>query len=329
MEELKNQLKAFVEKATERINTYPLNEYRTWSNHMSDEEKAHILFLHASIIYASGFINLLKEEDANDRTLKMFSGLLSQFGCDSLGIQYEYFFVLVMFDGESVFGKYEREIFSSFAKNRTHSWSVRDITGACLQHIRNVFADNSGISKSRVIDFLRRKIDLLKVFGYQLEKTEYVKLFLSWKTDQVLLRRPTWIKCPDPQQFINAFSVKAPNVEIKVCNLDDLSDDIQSFKNGVLFFIIPSVIPDNKIDVVLDLLGDAEMVNRTTLLVVLDRQKMLFGQKMHYHELLDEIKNTYHIFPYFKNREVYNVIYGYDNLKVDETGYFDYFWVDE
>ena len=35
------------------------------------------------------------------------------------------------------------------------------------------------------------------------------------------------------------------------------------------------------------------------------------------------------IFPNFKYQELHNLIYKYSKYKVDETKYFDYFWVDK
>ena len=54
MEELKGQLKSFIDEATVELVKYPLQEWLNWSN-MTEEETAHILFLHSSFMYARGF----------------------------------------------------------------------------------------------------------------------------------------------------------------------------------------------------------------------------------------------------------------------------------
>ena len=112
-----------------------------------------------------------------------------------------------------------------------------------------------------------------------------------------------------------------------VWSLDNLTHNQQIPEKGVLFFIIPNNVPDDKIRIVLNLLFETqELLSKFTLLVVLDKQVIKYNTKIHYHELLDELKNET-IFPAFKNQELHNVIYG--EYKVDETGYFDYFWVEE
>ena len=47
---------------------------------MTDEDIAHILFLHSSYIFARGFHDLLRQEDAEDRVLMEFCLNLSKFG---------------------------------------------------------------------------------------------------------------------------------------------------------------------------------------------------------------------------------------------------------
>ena len=110
--------------------------------------------------------------------------------------------------------------------------------------------------------------------------------------------------------------------------MDNLTPNQQIPEEGVLFFIIPKDVPDNKIDLVLNLLYESQdLISKYTLLVILDKQVIKHRTKIHYHEFLDAI--DVRIFPCFKNKELHNVIYNYGEYKVDETGYFDYFWVDE
>ena len=332
MEELRLKLKSFIDEASVKLEKYPLKEYRNWTNNMTDEEIAHILFLHSSFIYARGFYKLLKVEDIEERTLSVFCEFLSAFGCKRVGIQYETFFIHMINNSESVFSKYKWDIDNLFKEERQeHHWSIGDITGCFMEYQRKVLPDNLGISEEKVFDFIRCKYDLLLLFRNYLTDDNYFDLFNKCDGDQVLLRRPLWVKCVDQQQFIGSFSKKYPNIATTVWNLDDLANDHQIVERGVLFFIIPWDVPDDKIEMVFNFLSEPMgLISKFTLLVVLDRQAIHDGilgkTKIHYHELLDSIDNK--VFPLFKNQELHNLIYKYGDYKVDETGYFDYFWVD-
>jgi hypothetical protein len=110
--------------------------------------------------------------------------------------------------------------------------------------------------------------------------------------------------------------------------MDNLTPNQQIPENGVLFFIIPNDVPDNKRDLVLNLLFESQdLISKYTLLVILDKQVIKYGTKIHYHEFLNAIDER--IFPCFQNQELHNAIYNYGEYKVDETGFFDYFWVDK
>lgn len=326
MEELRGQLKSFIDEATVELVRYPLQEWRNWGN-MTEEEAAHILFLHSSFMYARGFYELLKTEDKEEKTLLLFCRFLSEFGCKPAGIQYETFFIHMMNNPESVFSKYKWDIDRLYEKERQeHHWSIGDMTGGFLRYKRKVLPDNLGISEEKVFHFIICKCQLLPLFRNYLSDESYVNLFYSCKYDQVLLRRPLWVKCVDQQQFIESFSRKHPNVNKTVWSMDNLTPNQQIPENGVLFFIIPNDVPDNKIDLVLNLLKESQdLISKYTLLVILDKQVIKHGTKIHYHEFLNAIDDR--IFPCFQNQELHNAIYG--EYKVDETGFFDYFWVDE
>ncbi len=62
METIKEQFKSFIDNASIELGNYPLKDYNDWSNNMTNEDIAHILFLHASFIYARGFYELLRQE---------------------------------------------------------------------------------------------------------------------------------------------------------------------------------------------------------------------------------------------------------------------------
>lgn len=330
MEELKGQLKSFIDEATIELVKYPLKEFRNWSNNITDEETAHFLFLHSSFIYARGFYELLKTEDVEEKALLLFCRVLSKFGCKPLGIQYETYFIHMMNNSESVFSKYKRDIDNLYKEERQeHHWSIGDITGSFIQYKLKVLPDNLSISEEKVFDFIRCKYDLLPLFRNYLSDDSYSNLFAVHEYDQVLLRRPLWVKCADQQHIIESFSQKYPNVTTIAWNLDDLTHNQQVVEKGVLFFNIPHNVPEDKIDLVIKLLCESqELISKYTLLVVLDKQVIKYNTKIHYHELLDTIENEA-IFPAFENQELHNLIYKYGEYKVDETGYFDYFWVDE
>ena len=332
MEELKQQLKSFIDEATVELSKYPLKDYRNWSANITDGENAHILFLHSSFIYARGFYKLLKTEDINDRTLFMFCGVLSEVGCKSIGIQSESFFIHMMNYPDTIFSKYKRDIVNLFKEEiQEHHWSIGDITGCFMQYQRKVLPDNLGISEEKVFDFIRCKTDILSMFRSYLSDDNYLDLFTTWKADQVLPRRPLWVECVDQQQFIESFAKKYPNVNTTVWNLDDLAHNPQIIENGVLFFIIPKDVSDNEINLVLKLLlKSQELISKYTLLVVLDEQAIMYGTKIHGHELLDFLdKELKPILPLFENQKLHDLIYNYGEYKVDETKYFDYFWVDK
>ena len=330
MEELKGQLKSFIDEATVELVKYPLKEWHNWSN-MTEEETAHILFLHSSFMYARGFYELLKTEDIEEKTLLVFCRFLSEFGCKPAGIQYETFFIHMMNNPESVFSKYKWDISHLLEEElHEHHWSIGDITGSFLNHERKVLPDNLGISEEKVFHFIICKCQLLPLFRNDLSDESYFNLFYSCENDQVLLRRPLWVKCVDQHQFIESFSKKHPNVNKTVWSMDNLTPNQQIPEKGVLFFIIPNDVPDNKIDLVFNLLYESQdLISKYTLLVILDKQVIKHGTKIHYHELLDAIDDSIRVFPYFQNQELHNAIYNYGEYKVDETGFFDYFWVDE
>ena len=327
MEELKGQLKSFIDEATVELVKYPLKEWHNWSN-MTEEETAHILFLHSSFMYARGFYELLRAEDIEEKTLLLFCWFLSEFGCKPVGIQYETYFIHLMNNPESIFSKYKWDIDSLYKEERQeHHWSIGDMTGCFLHYKCKVLPDNFGISEEKVFHFIC-KCQLLPLFRNYLSDESYFNLFYSCKYDQVLLRRPLWVKCVDQHQFIESFSKKHPKVNITVWSMDNLTPNQQIPEEGVLFFIIPKDVPDNKIDLVLNLLYESQdLISKYTLLVILDKQVIKHRTKIHYHEFLNAI--DVRIFPCFKNKELHNVIYNYGEDKVDETGYFDYFWVDE
>lgn len=332
MEELKQQLKAFIDEATVELGKYPLKDYRNWSTNITDEENAHILFLHSSCIYARGFYKLLKTEDINDRTLFMFCGVLSEVGCKPIGIQSETFFIHMMNFPDTVFSKYKWDIDNLFKEEiQDHHWSIGDITGCFMQYQRKVLPDNLGISEEKVFEFIRCKTDILSMFRSYLSDDNYFDLFTNWKADQVLLRRPLWVECVDQQQFIESFSKKYPNVNTTVWNLDDLAHNPKILEKGVLFFIVPNGIPDNKRKLVSNLLYESqELISKYTLLVFLDKQEIISGIKIYDHELLDSIdKDVKVILPLFENQKLHDIIYNYGEYKVDETKYFDYFWADK
>lgn len=332
METIKEQFKSFIDNASIELGNYPLKDYNDWSNNMTNEDIAHILFLHASFIYARGFYELLKKEDMEDRFLMPFCLLLSKFGCKSMGIQIETFFIHMMNNQESVFSKYKYEIDDLLIEERReHHWSIGDITGSFVTHMRKVLPENLGISEEKVFDFIRGKIDLLSIFRNYLTDDSYFDVFTSMpiENDQALLRRPLWVKCIDQQQFVESFSKKFPKVNTIVWRMDDLTNNPQILESGVLFFIIPKDIHENEIKLVLHLLfGYQELLSKKTLLVVVDKQVIKYKTKIHYHEFLDVFDDKT-IIPLFKNKELHNVIYNYGEYKVDETKYFDYFWVDE
>lgn len=328
MEGLKGQLKSFIDEATVELVKYPLKEWRNWSN--IPEEAAHILFLHSSFMYARGFYELLKTEDIEEKTLLSFCRFLSEFGCKPAGIQYETFFIHMMNNPESVFSKYKWDIDSLYKEERQeHHWSIGDMTGSFLRYKRKVLPDNLGISEEKVFHFIY-KCQLLPLFRNYLSDESYFNLFYSCKYDQVLLRRPLWVKCVDQHQFIESFSKKHPNVNKTVWSMDNLTPNQQIPEKGVLFFIIPNDVPDNKKDLVLNLLYESQdLISKYTLLVILDKQVIKHGTKIHYHELLNAIDDSIRVFPYFQNQKLHDAIYNYGEYKVDETGFFDYFWVDE
>jgi hypothetical protein len=308
---------------------YPLKEWRNWSN-ITEKEVAHILFLHSSFMYARGFYELLKTEDIEEKTLLSFCRFLSEFGCKPAGIQYETFFIHMMNNPESVFSKYKWDIDCLYKEERQeHHWSIEDMTGSFLRYKRKVLPDNLGISEEKVFHFIC-KCQLLPLFRNYLSDESYLNLFYSCKYDQVLLRRPLWVKCVDQHQFIESFSKKHPNVNKTVWSMDNLTPNQQIPEKGVLFFIIPNDVPDNKIDLVHNLLYESQdLISKYTLLVILDKQVIKYGTKIHYHELLNEINDSIRVFPYFQNQILHDAIYHYGEYKVDETGFFDYFWVDE
>ena len=330
MEELKKHLKSFIDNASIELGNYPLKDYSNWSNNMTDEDIAHILFLHSSYIFARGFHDLLRQEDAEDRVLMAFCLNLSKFGCKPMGIQIETFFIHIMNNPDSVFSKYRRNINDLLREEiHEHHWSISDLTGSFLTYKRKVLPDNLGISEDKVLDFIRCKIDLLSIFRNNLTNNKYYDLFTNMDYDQVQLRRPLWIKCIDQQQFLESFSKKFPKVNTAVWKMDDLTHNPQILEGGVLFFIIPKDIPENEIKVVVSLLeGTQDLLSKESLLVVLDKQVIKYGTKIHYHEFLN-VFDDQAILPLFKNKELHNVIYNYGEYKVDETKYFDYFWVDE
>lgn len=329
MEGLKGQLKSFIDEATVELVKYPLKEWRNWSN-IPEEEAAHILFLHSSFMYARGFYELLKTEDIEEKTLLSFCRFLSEFGCKPAGIQYETFFIHMMNNPESVFSKYKWDIDSLYKEERQeHHWSIGDMTGSFLRYKRKVLPDNLGISEEKVFHFIC-KCQLLPLFRNYLSDESYFNLFYSCKYDQVLLRRPLWVKCVDQHQFIESFSKKHPNVNKTVWSMDNLTPNQQIPEKGVLFFIIPNDVPDNKKDLVLNLLYESQdLISKYTLLVILDKQVIKHGTKIHYHELLNAIDDSIRVYPYFQNQKLHDAIYNYGEYKVDETGFFDYFWVDE
>ena len=141
--------------------------------------------------------------------------------------------------------------------------------------------DNLGISEEKVFNFIC-KCQLLPLFRNYLSDESYFNLFYRCKYDQVLLRRPLWVKCVDQHQFIESFSKKHPNVNKTVWSMDNLTSNQQIPEKGVLFFIIPKDVPDNKIDLVLNLLYESQdLISKFTLLVILDKQVIKYGTKIH------------------------------------------------
>lgn len=332
MGELKTQLKSFIDEATLELGKYPLQEYRNWSTKLTNEENAHILFLHASLIYARGFYKLLKTEDINDRTLLMFCGVLSEVGCKPIGMQSETFFIHMMNHPYSVFSKYKWDIDTLFKEEiQEHHWSIGDITGSFVNYQNKVLPDNHGISEKKVFDFIRCKTDILSMCRSYLSDDSYFDLFTNWKADQVLLRRPLWVKCVDQQQFIESFSKKYPNISTTMWNLDNYAHNPQVLEEGVLFFIIPNNVPNNEKNMVRNLLSESQdLISKYTLLVVLDKQTIMYGMKIHDNDFLDFFdKKAKAIIPLFENQKLHDLIYNYGEFKVDETKYFDYFWVDK
>ena len=267
----------------------------------------------------------------------IFSSFLATFRCEPLDIQFETYFIRMMNKPESIFSKYHYDI-SQFlqAELHEHHWSIGDIAGCFLNYKCKILSDNLGISEDRVQDFIDHKVGYLSIFRNYLTNESYHDLFtridkeFRKQYDQIMLRRPLWVNCTNQQQFIESFSQKFPNVSTTVWSMEDLTNNTQRLEGSeVLFFIIPKHIPENEILLVVNLLfGSLELLSKRVLLVVLDKQVIKYNAKIHYHEFLDLFKEQ-GILPFYKNQELHNVIYGYGEYNVDETQYFDYFWVDK
>lgn len=303
---------------------YPLKDFKTWNEGLGDESIAHILFLHAVSIYSNGFRRLLKDEDLKDIDLRVFCALLSETKCKDYGIQFDAYYIHRMEDPESIFSRYLSGIQSYNNAFEEHYWSIRDITGTFCAYLKKILPDNYGVGEERIMRFIQKKCEVIN--RTPIEGT-YYHSFLKGDHLQVVTRKPIWIKCKDPQLFIESFNSLNPNVCIGVLNIEDLyGQDCASRipANGVLFLkMIPSVPEERLDDVLRFLLDDHNAIPPKTLLVVLDKKR-----KIHYHEILDSIDKSLHCLPLFEiyDKEVSDEIYG--ELKVDKTNYFDYFWID-
>lgn len=327
MNEIKLQLLMINQFTAQTTIEYPLRDSQTWMESLGDESIARILFLHAVSIYSNGFFQLLKEEDLNDIDLRVFCAMLSETKC-KVGIQFEAYFIHRM-RAPSIFGRYLFDIQSHNKEVEDHHWSIQDITGSFINHLQRLLPDNFGVDEDRIIQFIQKKCE---VINRTVIEGTYYNSFHKCDHLQVVTRKPIWIKCKDPQSFIDSFRSSNSNVSIGVLNIADINGRDCASRipaNGVLFLKMIPDVPDDRIGDVLRILLDYNnIIPEKTLLVVLDEECTAYNVKIHYHEVLDYLDKRMQCLPYFEifDKEVSDEIYG--GLKVDKTKYFDYFWID-
>jgi hypothetical protein len=305
---------------------YPLQDYRTWKNNLSNEDIAHILFMHAASIYSRGFLQLLTQDHKlNDKDLVFFAEILASTKCKNISIQFDAYFIHRMQDPDSIFLKYYRDISNIVEEEiNSHHWSINDIIGSFISYLREILPDNLGIEEDRVKRLMQKRVEALACTPI---KDSYYKAFMHQELQQILVRRPLWIQCADPNMFIESFSRSNPHITTESLNLVDINDQrLVSIvpKEGILFLKMPHIIPDELIGIAVDFLLNNSAIPHKTLLVIVEKRTQYEIK----HELLDEISKSMHCFPLFDHqyKELSEEIYG--DLKVDKTQYFDYFWVD-